>query len=84
MRKMPVISSDAELNDRVAKICSKLSNEFVPIFLDNSESALEYIMYELPEVNLINFSDTSIDSQAILDTIKADPWLHYGGTIGCL
>lgn len=82
MRKMPVISSDAELNDRVERICGKLGSFFQPVFLDNSTEALEYIMYELPEVNLINFSDSHIDSTAILDTIKADPWLHYGGIIG--
>jgi len=79
---MPVISSDPELNDRVTKICAKLGDYFHPVFLDNSTEALEYIMYELPEVNLINFSDSKIDSTAILDTIKADPWLHYGGIIG--
>jgi anti-sigma regulatory factor (Ser/Thr protein kinase) len=82
MRKMPVISSDAELNDRVAKICGKLGNYFLPVFFSDSREALEHMMYELPEVNLINFSDPEIDTQAILDTIKSDPWLHYGGIIG--
>ncbi|MBU8912469.1 MAG: cyclic nucleotide-binding domain-containing protein [Spirochaetales bacterium] len=82
MRKMPVISSDPELNDRVEKICAKMGDIFHPVFLSDSREALEYLMYELPEVNLINFSDPEIDSQAILDTIKSDPWLHYGGIIG--
>lgn len=82
MRNMPVISSDPELNDRVEKICAKLGDFFHPVFLNNSREALEYLMYELPEVNLINFSDPEIDSQSILDTIKSDPWLHYGGIIG--
>ncbi|MEE8441228.1 MAG: cyclic nucleotide-binding domain-containing protein [Spirochaetia bacterium] len=79
---MPVISSDPELNDRVKRVCGKLGNLFNPVFLSDSREALEYIMYELPEVNHINFTDPEIDSQAILDTIKADPWLHYGGIIG--
>ena len=82
MRNMPVISSDPELNDRITRVCGKLGNFFNPVFLSDSREALEYMMYELPEVNLINFSDPQIDSQAILDTIKADPWLHYGGIIG--
>ena len=81
MRNMPVISSDPELNDRITRVCGKLGNFFNPVFLSDSREALEYMMYELPEVNLINFSDPQIDSQAILDTIKADPWLHYGGII---
>ncbi|TFH03758.1 MAG: cyclic nucleotide-binding domain-containing protein, partial [Spirochaetales bacterium] len=81
MRNMPVISSDPDLNDRVERICEKLGGFFRPVFFESSNEALEYLMYELPEVNLVNFSDSKIDTQAILDTIKADPWLHYGGII---
>ncbi len=81
MRKMPVISSDAELNDRVARICRKLGNFFTPIFIDSHDEALEYLLYELPDVNLVNFSDSKIDTVSILEKIKSDPWLHYGGII---
>jgi len=82
MQKMPVISSDVELNDRIRKICGKFDNYIIPIFIDESRDALEYLKYELPEVNVINFSDQNIDTSAILDQIKSDPWLHYGGIIG--
>ena len=81
MRKMPVISSDAELNDRVARICGKLDNYYTPVFIDSHEEALEYLLYELPDVNLINFSDPKIDTGVIIERIKADPWFHYGGII---
>ncbi len=81
MRKMPVISSDAELNDRVTRICERFNNIFVPVFFDDSESALEFLRYELPEISVINFSDRRIDTMAILNTIKSDPWLHYGGIV---
>lgn len=81
MRKMPVISSDAELNDRVERICRKLGNVFTPVFFGSMDEALEYLLYELPDVNLVNFSDPRIDTTAILEKIKADPWLHYGGII---
>ena len=81
MRKMPVISSDAELNDRVERICRKLGNYFTPVFIESDEEALEYLLYELPDVNLVNFSDPRIDATSILEKIKSDPWLHYGGII---
>ena len=71
MRRMPVISSDPELNDRITRICGKLGDFFRPVFLSNSADALEYMLYELPEVSIINFSDAEIDAQAILDTIKS-------------
>jgi anti-sigma regulatory factor (Ser/Thr protein kinase) len=82
MRKMPVISSDAELNDRITRICEKFDNYFLPVFFTSAEDALEYLKYELPEINVINFSDPAINTVDIIDTIKADPWLHYGGIVG--
>jgi anti-sigma regulatory factor (Ser/Thr protein kinase) len=81
MRKMPVISSDSELNDRVERICRKLGGFFQPVFFSTSDDALECLMYELPEVNVINFSDSNLETQSILATIKSDPWLHYGGIV---
>ncbi|MFO8063750.1 MAG: cyclic nucleotide-binding protein, partial [Spirochaetia bacterium] len=82
MRKMPVISSDQHVNDRISRICEKFDNVFEPVFFEKASSALEYLKYELPEVNIINFADPSIDARSILDLIKSDPWLHYGGIIG--
>jgi anti-sigma regulatory factor (Ser/Thr protein kinase) len=81
MRKMPVLSTDTELNERIAKVCQRFDNFFVPVFIDNNEDALEYITYELPEVNVINYSDKNIDTTQVIETIKNDPWLHYGGII---
>lgn len=82
MRKMLVISSDEELNDRIERICDKFNNYFTPVFFDEIESAMEFMRYELPEVNVIHHSDETIDAGAVMETIKADPWLHYGGIIG--
>lgn len=82
MRKMLVISSDQELNDRVERVCAKFNNYFTPVFHDNMDEALEFLRYELPEINVINFSDDRIPAEKIMETIKEDPWLHYGGIIG--
>jgi anti-sigma regulatory factor (Ser/Thr protein kinase) len=82
MRKLPVFSTDAELNTRVSTICQKFYNRFSPVFFDNEKEALEFIKYELPEVNIINFSDRKLDGFSLLASIKSDPWLHYGGIIG--
>lgn len=81
MRKMPVISSDKELNDRIFMICERFNNVFLPVFFDNDADALEFLRYELPEISVINFSDRRIDTRSILNTIKSDPWLHYGGIV---
>lgn len=82
MRRFPVVSTDAELNDRVGKICGKFGAEFQPVFIDNIEDALEYVRYELPEFQLVHFSDTGVNGRELIEAITQDPWLHYGGIIG--
>ncbi|MFP4300948.1 MAG: cyclic nucleotide-binding domain-containing protein [Spirochaetaceae bacterium] len=82
MRKMAVISSDRELNNRVETICARFRNYFYPEFLSDTDEALEFITYELPEVSLINFSDERIEAERLVDRIVSDPWLHYGGVVG--
>lgn len=82
MRRFPVVSTDRELNDRVTKICGKFGTVFQPVFLQTIDEALEYVRYELPEFQLVHFSDPSIDGKALIEAITEDPWLHYGGVIG--
>ncbi len=82
MRRFPVISSDAELNDRVLRICSRFDGVFEPVFLTTLDDALEYIRYELPEFQLVHFSDAKVDGFELIRAITEDPWLHYGGVIG--
>ena len=79
---MPVISTDLELNGIIKRITEKFNGTFEPVIIENAEAALEYLKYELPEMSLINLSDFRIDSVGIIDSIKSDPWLHYGGIIG--
>ena len=82
MRKIPVFSTDDQLNEMIMNICRKFKNYFKPVFFDNKEKGLEFLKYELPEINIINLSDRTLSAVAILDSIKDDPWLHYGGIIG--
>lgn len=81
MQKMAVLSSDNELNDRISQICSKFNNYFEPHFFSEMQEAIEFLKYELPEINVLNYSDENIDHGEVLETIKKDPWLHYGGII---
>ncbi|MDR1179817.1 MAG: cyclic nucleotide-binding domain-containing protein [Spirochaetales bacterium] len=82
MNKMPVISTDLELNGVIKRIAEKFYESFEPVFIDNVEAALEYFRYELPELSIINLSDFQIDACEIIEQTKADPWLHFGGIIG--
>ena len=82
MRRFPVVSTDAELNDRVVRICRRFQTVFQPVFLSSIDEALEYIRYELPEFQLVHFSDEQIDGAGLIRAVTEDPWLHYGGVIG--
>ena len=81
MQKMAVMSSDNELNERISLICEKFQKHFTPSFFASKEEALDYLKYDLPEVNLLNYSDTRINHDEVLKTMQGDPWLHYGGLI---
>jgi hypothetical protein len=81
VRKIPVVSSDDKLNKAIAQECQRFGSEFSPVFFDDREEIIEFLKYELPEIKIVHFSDTSIDVKSILDEISGDPWLHYGGVI---
>jgi len=82
MRAMAVISSDKELNDRIERVCELYQGFVKPVFMSDVSATLEFLKYELPEINLVNISDANIPVLDVLATIKADPWLHFGGIVG--
>jgi hypothetical protein len=82
MRKIPVVSSDAKLNEIIRLECARSEGELTPVFFSDSDEVIEFLKYELPEMKIFYFSDPSIDSLGILQEIQKDPWLHYGGIIG--
>jgi anti-sigma regulatory factor (Ser/Thr protein kinase) len=84
MFRVPVITSDLELIEQIQTASYSLSNSLQPVFISGVEPVLEYLKYELPEMKILDFcsegpcKDAAI---AILEAIKEDPWLHYGGLI---
>jgi len=82
VRQIPVVSSDESVNAVVRRECSSLGSDFSPVFFRAVEPVLEFIKYELPDLKILNFSDTAIDCMRVLREIQDDPWLHYGSIIG--
>ena len=81
MRKIPVVSSDAKLNEIIRLECERSGGEFAPVFFADPGAVIEFLKYELPEMKIMYFSDPTVDCLAILEEIRGDPWLHYGGII---
>jgi len=82
MRKIPVVSSDAKLNEIIRLECARSEGELTPVFFSDSVEVIEFLKYDLPEIKIFYFSDPKIDCLGILKEIQKDPWLHYGGIIG--
>lgn len=82
MRTIPVLSTDPQLNTFIELECQKFSREFVPVFFNDPTVVINFLKYELPEVKIIYFSDKGVDTLTVLNEIRNDPWLHYGGIIG--
>ncbi|WP_304225249.1 cyclic nucleotide-binding domain-containing protein [Gracilinema caldarium] len=84
MFRVPVITTNLELIELIQTASYPLNNTLQPVFLSGLEPVLEYLKYELPEMKILDYceegpcKETSI---AILEAIKDDPWLHYGGLI---
>lgn len=81
MKKVLVGTKNPTIIKTVQEVCKKYATYFDPDFFDETEEAIRYIDYELPELKILDFTSSDIDCNLILETIRKDPWLHYGGII---
>ena len=81
MKKLLVASSNQEVLNVVKNTSSKYSRYFEPIFCPETEEALSFLDYELPEIKILDYTSKDIDNNKIRDAISSDPWLHNGGII---
>jgi len=81
MKKVLVASSSQEILGVVKNASLSYSNYLEPIFCPETDEALSFVDYELPEIKILDFTSTDIDCHAILEAIRSDPWLHNGGII---
>jgi hypothetical protein len=82
MKPIAVLSSEQQMNKRIGEALRKSSSQYSPVVMEESREFLEFLNYELPELSICNFSDPEINAEAVIEEIKGDPWLHYGGIIG--
>jgi hypothetical protein len=77
------LNSDSAITEKLAAQHQKgLINLHIA---DEREPFIEFINFELPELTLYNFAESGLEAFSVLDDIRSDPWLHYGGVIGlCL
>lgn len=81
MKKILVSSCNPEVLEVVKKAANVYADDLDAIFCPDTDEALSFIDYELPEIKVLDFSSEEIDCDRILAAINADPWLHNGGII---
>ncbi len=84
MIRVPVITADTELAKAIRTTVRSFNSQLEAVFLTGVDAVIEYLKYELPEMKIIDCSVKGAgetEAVAILDAIRQDPWLHYGGVI---
>ena len=80
MKKIVAVTKNPVVEQSVMEGVRDLPDFSADIFND-SESAIAYINYELPEIKVLDFADETLDCQSVLDAVCEDSWLHSGGII---
>lgn len=81
MKKILICSTNKDVIETVKSACRKFSTYFDPMFCPDTDEALSFIDYELPEIKVLDFTSQDMDCHRILAAINDDPWLHNGGII---
>ena len=75
------LSTEEALSKKIRAHCGEHEDDFHLIFPNDINAIVQYLNYELPEICILNCTDQLIDHRGVLQEIKKDPWLHYGGLI---
>ncbi|MCQ2598599.1 MAG: cyclic nucleotide-binding domain-containing protein [Treponema sp.] len=81
MKKILTASTNNEVITTVKNACKKYAAYFDAEVFGDTDPVISYINYEIPEIKVLDYSSKNIDCAKILDVIKSDSWLHYGGII---
>ena len=83
MGTLGIINSDPETKKLVEFAFQQIpSHNYDLLFLVEEDEILEFLNYALPELVVINFSDSKIKIESIINHIKNDKWILNFGIIG--
>ena len=73
MKKILVASTNKEVCKAVYDACEKYQENFDSVICTDTDEAISYIDYELPEIKILDYSSETVDCHRILMAINADP-----------
>jgi CRP-like cAMP-binding protein len=83
MASLGIINSDPELKALITTaFAANSDHNYTLKFLSQENEILEFLHYDLPEIVIINFSDSYIDIEKILVHINDDKWSLNFGIVG--
>ena len=83
MELIGILVSENYICDKIKTVFDKeLKSSFLLRFFSNTDTILEFLNFELPELIIMDFTDCLIDIDSILSHIREDSWLHRFGIIG--
>lgn len=81
MKKILAITTNKKVISTIQETCIEYSTYFDAGFCSDTQEAISFTSYELPEIKVLDFTSEGIDCHQILSVISSDPWLHNGGII---
>jgi len=76
-----LLSSDEALNLEIKKVLDPMGETFDYSILKNKSGIMNFLSYELPEINIIHWNDVAWKAEDLVGEMKKDPWLHFGASI---
>lgn len=81
MTTIAVLSAEQQIQDAVRLAVDSLSTEFEAEIVDTWDGVERHVNYDFPEVTLVYTADPVLPAAGVLDRMRSDPWLHFGGII---
>jgi hypothetical protein len=83
MSLVAIINSDKDLERRVLRLFSSEGDRAFSLhFASSTDTIMEVLNYDLPEIVVINLTDPEINFSKVFEKIRQDLWLHNFGIIG--
>jgi hypothetical protein len=83
MSLVAIINSDKDLERRMLRLFTTEGGKpFSLHFASTTDTIMEVLNYDLPEIAIINLTDPEINYIKVLEQVKQDLWLHNFGIIG--
>ena len=81
MKKIITASTNPKIIKTVKEAAEKYADSFSVETANTTESAVNFISFEFPEIKVLDYTSNDIDCSKLISIIHSDAWLHYGGII---